>query len=358
MKNMVYVCVWVLLGWLVSPVHGEHTAEQVSALKEIRAAMAGRDLPGLAKKIAAAQELKGAVEFVEELNRLQLLAKYVQTFWEAVDQGAMKSLNAGELDVDGKLVSVVDYDRRLFVIRSEGENKRYTLETIPPKLALVLSQWELPKTNAQNKVCFGAFLAMDGKGDRRIARQYWQEAASAGGDVKGLLPELEIALAAAPIALPELTPAVRNALNPAQWQLRIKQETKTTREPLGKGGDNSSEGWLQIEPAEQDDVQVVNKNRVSGDFSCRVYLDGVVAGQSFGLYPALPSETPVVVALPEGRVKVELLRKKGLYYCRVNDQDVELKPSEKSAEKLAGYLGVSLSTKAKLVIASFEFANK
>jgi hypothetical protein len=363
MNMLRVVCLLLGIGWgqfWVTSAAAQPSPEQATALKEIRSALAGRDFPALAQHLSAGKLLhgKGNVEYDEDFNRLDLLAKYVQTFWEAVDQGAAKSLNAGELDVDGTLCAVVDYDRKLFVIRTAGENKRYTLQTIPPKLALVLSQLQLPKNDAQNKVCFGAFLAMDAKGDRRLAKQYWEEAALAGGDVKGLLPELAVPLAAPPIALPELSPQVRTAMNPAQWQLRAKHATKVSREPLGKEAKNNAEGWLIVPPSGIEESQVVQKTRVSGDFSCRVYFEGLGAGQSFGLYPAIPSETAVVVPLPEGRVKVELLRKKGLYYCRINDQDVELKPSEKGAEKLVGYLGCSLLPKLELAIVSFEYSGK
>jgi hypothetical protein len=48
------------------------------------------------------------------------------------------------------------------------------------------------------------------------------------------------------------------------------------------------------------------------------------------------------------------MRRKGEFYCRVNDQDVLVTPADKSAEKMAGYFGVQLSEKQSLIVAAFE----
>ena len=353
--NRILVAVVLLVAANCPPdVWAEHTPERAHALAAIRAALAGRSLADANTSVERAVALKGEVEYDTELLRLEMLAKYVVAFWEAVDKGAMKSLNAGELMVGKKLCSVVDYDRRLFVIRSEGENKRYTLETIPAQLALVLSQLHLPADIAANKVYFGAFLAMDAKGDRQIAQQYWQEAARGGAEVQSLLPELQLALAAAAIPLPEVSPAMRAALQPAQWQWRFKKADAYQREPLGKRGAINSEGRLEIAASEDPEAAVLGKARISGDFSCRVVLSGVVKGQSFGMYSALPSETPVLLELPAGTVQVEFMRKKGVFYARVNEKDVLVEPAEKTAGKMAGYLGVSLASGKALLVAGFE----
>ena len=63
------------------------------ALKEIRAAMAARDLPAIKAKLAAAAKLKGEPAYETELNRLELLGTYVTQFWQAVDR-AGKTMQA------------------------------------------------------------------------------------------------------------------------------------------------------------------------------------------------------------------------------------------------------------------------
>jgi hypothetical protein len=353
MLRLVCLLVALLCCCFQSPLLAEHSPERKAALLDVRRSLSGRQLEQIAAKLKSAAALKGEVSYDEEYNRLELLAKYITTFWEAVDQGAAKSLTAGELNVDGQLCSVVEYDRRLFVIRSQGENKRYTLDTLPPKLALVLSQLQLPKQSAANQVCFGAFLAMDGKGDRRLAAQYWQDAGTGGADVAFLLPELKMPLAAPPVQLPPVSPAMRTALAPAQWSLQTRKDEKSERKPLGKQGTVNEQGRLEIPAPSNSDTQLLYAKRITGDFTCRVFFDQVTAEQAFGLYPAVPSEKPVLIALPAGTVKLEFMRRKGEFYCRINDQDVLVKV-EKAAEKMTGYVGIALHEKQPLIVGAME----
>ncbi len=351
--NMARARIFLLLVLLLIPARAwaEPTEEQAKALTALRSAMSSRKLAEIEPALKAAQALQGETAYDTELNRLELLAKYVQGFWTSVDKGAQAALNAGELKVGDEPIAIVDYDRRTFVIRKAGENKRYTIETIPPRLALTVSNLEPEAAN--NKVFFGAFLAMDAQGDRRLARQYWDDAARGGAEVKFLLPELEVKLPAPPITLPELTPPLKAALSPAQWQLRFKTGTRYDRKPLGKLGEQNEEGRLIVEVSELEEPALLQKTRTTGDFQCRIYLQGVQAGQSFGLFSTLPNEPPQLVELPEGTVQVDLARKQGTYYCRINNEDVEVK-TEKAIK--AGYVGVTLLEGRTLTVGGFGFS--
>lgn len=340
---------------LATSTFAEDADEGAKSLAVIRTALAGRQLADIAPALEKAKAIKGSIAFEEERNRVELLANYVTDFWKAVDQGARSAVAMGELTVGESLISIVEYDRKLFVIRHEGQNKRYTVETIPAKLALTVAQLKLSPESAANKVYFGAFLAMDGKGDRKIARRYWDEAAAAGVDVKFLLPELETARARGPIEIPEVSPASRVLLNPNQWQVRKRVGTRVQRDPLGKLGKLNSEGRLEIHAIDGDEVAIVSKTRFTGDFQTRCFLQGVGKDQKFGLFPAAASDAPVLVDLPEGTVKIELLRKQGVYYCKINDDDVELKPSE-NAGKQPGFVGFTFS--GPIVVALMELSGK
>jgi hypothetical protein len=340
----------------VSTTLAEQTDEQQAALRAIRAALAARALPEIDDAVKKALAIAGDTEWENEVRRLEVLATYVKEFWKGVDQGAENALNAGEIQVDGKPVAVVDYDRRLFVIRHEGENKRYTINTIPPKLALVIAQQSMKADRPNNQVHFGAFLAMDGKGDRRLARQYWDSAAKAGVDVAGLLPELEVKPVRPPPSLPEVTPQQRATLNPAQWQLRSKEGKRFERTSLGKAGQQNEQGRLEVTVGTIEQPALLSKTKIPGDFQCRAYFKDVGKDQAFGLFPAAGNDAPVLVPLPEGTVKVELVRKQGTFYCRINEEDVELKPSEKSAAKLSGYVGVTLEPDKTLTVGAMELS--
>ena len=155
-------------------------------------------------------------------KRLTLLHAYLEDFWKSVDEGA-KSLQAvEELKIGDVLVSVVEYQPGLLVLRVKGENKRYTVKTLPAKVALTLAERVLKPDDPQNKVFFGTFLLMDGKGDREVARKLWSEAQQAKIDVSALLPELGTAPPASlPVEIPPLTSIMRKLLTPASWALRL-----------------------------------------------------------------------------------------------------------------------------------------
>ncbi len=340
-------CVFFLLATTASV--AETPPELRKALDAHRAVIAGRKLAEFGPSLDKLKALPGDAEFQAEVQRLELLTKYVKGFWEAVDRGAAAALNAGELMVDGVPVAVVDYDRRLFVIRAAGQNKRYTVNDLPAKLALVLAQLEMKKESANNKVYFGAFLALDAKGDRRLARAAWEEAGRGGVDVAALLPELEIKQVAPSIALPELSGQAKTLLNPSQWILRKRDKTRVSRDLLGKLGKQNSDGQLEISPVKGEDVQIIFKPAARGDFRCIMYLASLPAGRTFGFYG--PGTAPLVsVDLPAGDVKVEFRRADGKITIKVNELAVDIAASDEAA-RAAGNIGVSVSAESPTIIA-------
>ncbi|MFO0905066.1 MAG: hypothetical protein U0939_18820 [Pirellulales bacterium] len=341
----------------------EYTPEQQQALAEIRETLASRVFDALSEKVARAKALSQDEEYAQEAARLELLSTYVKEFWDAVDQGAKKAVAKGEIMVDEEPVAVVEYEQQVLIIRHQGQNRRYTRAMLPAKLALVLAQQHLRADAAANRVFTGAFLAMDGKGDRRLAAQHWEQASQGGVDVAVLLPELQAPRAAPLITPPELNPLQRAALAPAQWFRLTKNGARWERQPLGKQGRQNDEGRLLIEASDEDEAVVVFKNRFTGDFQCRVYVQGATAGQQFGLFSGVASDAPVTATLPagappEGTVKIEFQRKAGVYSCRINEEEVAVTPAAKSAARLAGQLGLTLAPGRPAVIAAFEFAGR
>src|SRR4051812_21915122 len=77
----------------VPTVRAEYTPEQKAALAELRSSLAGRQLPDIAPQLAKLTAIQGDEKFQAEAARLELLAKYVQGFWDAVDKGAKAALN-------------------------------------------------------------------------------------------------------------------------------------------------------------------------------------------------------------------------------------------------------------------------
>jgi hypothetical protein len=334
-------------------------------LDDIRAAMAARDLPGAKSKLDEAAALKTPEDVVVEVERLHLLYDYLVEFWHAVDDGG-KSLRGGDELVFGDArVAVVEYGQGRIVVRAVGQNRRYTLKTMPTKLVLKLASRTLNPNLAPNKVFLGSYHAVDGEGDRALAKKLWEEAGRAGEDVSRLLPELGVApvqpAATAPnVQPPALSRSGKAILAADQWNVRRRTATKWVRGPLGELGKNTDEGRLQIEVPDtaRGDVQVLFRRKLTANFGCRLMLTGVPPDQAFGLLPDGDADGGHVVPLTEGTVLVEFARYAGKFRARVNGKEVSVESADTSSATMPGYVGFTLAPGKTATVAAFELRGK
>jgi hypothetical protein len=327
------------------------------ALKEVRAAMGARDLPAIKAKLAAAAKLRGDVAYDTELNRLELLGGYVTQFWEAVDR-AGRVMQAGEpreLQIGETIGIFVEYENKTLIMRVAGQQRTYPLQTMPAKVALMVAQQELDPKNANNKIFFGAFLLMDAKGDRKLAKQMWDEAAQGKADVKFLLPEFNVDQPPPAVVLPTLTPLVKGALAPKNWSLRTAGPKGWVKKPLGDAGTQNDDGHLVVQtPTDGGEVQLVFGRQLTPNFVCRVYLDGVKKGQSIGLVSVDGDADALTVALPSGTVVVELGRQAGQLKARIHGEEVELTAAGKGTARMPALFGITVPAGSQITVASFE----
>ena len=338
------------------PAVAQDADARAKALSAVRAAAAARDLEKLQSRLDEAKKLKGEAAYDEECQRLEELADYVTKFWRFVDQAGRKLQASGsdELKIGDQVCAFVEYDGTRLVLRVAGENRRYTKSTLPAKVALTLAQRELAPNAAANKVFFGAFLAMDARGDRKIARQMWDEAARGGVDVKHLLPELDADPPSPTVEIPTLNVQARALLSPKGWALRTKEGAKWSKQPLGNRGVQNDEGRLEVTaPGEASDVaQVILAKQLGPAFVCRVILEDVQAGQRLGLASADGDDSGYWVNLPSGTVLVELARQGGEVKCRVHGKDAEVTTTGKASARMQGVLALTIPGGATTTIAA------
>jgi hypothetical protein len=180
------------------------------AFSDARRAMAERDLDAAKQHLAAAGKAAKSQTERDELARLETLLDYQRQFWELIGKGATNLQPGEELVIGKNRMAFVEAQGNDITLRIEGQNRRYSRTTMPVPLAMALAEKSLAK-DATSKVIVGAFLAMDAKGDRQVARRLWQDAAKAGLDVAALVPELD---GAAGGKLPV----------PAETKLRVAEE--------------------------------------------------------------------------------------------------------------------------------------
>jgi hypothetical protein len=335
-------------------------AEGDGILDEIRAAMAEREMMEAKAKLEETAKIDGDEAFSKERERLTLLYGYLEDFWKSVDEGAKSLQSVEELTIGDVLVSVVEYQPGLLVLRVRGENKRYTVKTLPAKVALTLAERVLKPNDPQNKVFFGTFLLMDGKGDREIARKLWTEAQKAGVDVASLLPELGNApVATLPVEIPPVTSIMRKLLAPAGWTLRRQEGDRMVRDTLKDNAEQTAAGYLQVTaPSDAGDSQLVYSRKLAANFGCRVILQNVGDGQVFGLFAAESLDAAYQVPLPKGSVMIEFTRQGGAFQCRLNQKEVTVETRGDVVPNMVGMIGLTLPADAKCVVAWFELQTR
>ena len=169
----------------------EEKAAVGEALATARRALAERNLTEAEDRLAQATLEATAPELLAEVDRVQLLARYVGDFWNAVRQHMAKLESATTITVDGEELSIIESTEQKIIFRVAGKRREYTFEKLPPKLAYWLADTWLDKSNPAAFMTLGAYQAVAPQGDRQLARQLFEQAAAAGLDVKMLLAELD-----------------------------------------------------------------------------------------------------------------------------------------------------------------------
>jgi outer membrane biosynthesis protein TonB len=164
------------------------------ALTQGRSALAKQDFVAADQAIAEAEGLAKLPEHQEMAARLKEVASYVKQFRNAVDQ-ALKALQPGaEIKVgNSTMVVVVQVSEDRLTIRRAGGNVTYAIGEIPAGLTMALADSWLNENDPVNRVIRGSYFAVaEGAEEvhREKARKYWDEAQSAGIDIKHLLPFL------------------------------------------------------------------------------------------------------------------------------------------------------------------------
>lgn len=169
----------------------EEVAAVSRALRAARAALAVRDLATAQEQLDQATLEATAPDTLAQVERLELLTRYVEGFWEAARGTLAKLQVAEEIKIDDEVASVVEVSQEGLTLRVAGRNREYTLATLPPKIALYLARRWLAPDDPASDVAVAAFLMTDPKGDRQEARRLLQSAAAGGVNVKPLLAELD-----------------------------------------------------------------------------------------------------------------------------------------------------------------------
>ena len=171
------------------------------AVADARGAMAERELDAAKGHLKAGAAAAHTQQEQDEVARLESLLDYLRQFWDLLGKGAAKLDAAEELVVGKNRVSFVEVGAGQIILKIDGQMRRYTPKTVPTPLVMALAEKSFAKDNV-SKVVVGAFLAMDAKGDRKVARRLWNDASRGGLDVGYLMPELDTQAAGGKLPVP------------------------------------------------------------------------------------------------------------------------------------------------------------
>ncbi|HVX10366.1 MAG TPA: hypothetical protein VHC22_04260 [Pirellulales bacterium] len=168
----------------------EELATVGKLLKSARAALASRNIVQARDLLAEATIEATAPDTTAEVNRVELLASYVEMFWDAVRQ-TLPKIGLEELEINGTRMSVVEADADHLVIRTAGKNREYTWQKLPKEIAHYLAdRWLAPDDPVRNLV-LASFEIVDPKGDRSAAESLLKAAQAADLNAQPLREELQ-----------------------------------------------------------------------------------------------------------------------------------------------------------------------
>lgn len=146
-------------------------------LKEVRSHLAERDVYTAKALIGKAKELakKGQPgAHTEKLERLELLAHYVDEFWGAVLDG-LPDLEGKDLEVGSTVVHIQAVSQNTIAYRAQGQNFKKQRYEWPSGLVRAIAESWLEK-KPKSKIFVGAFMAVDKSYGPEKAREQWEQA--------------------------------------------------------------------------------------------------------------------------------------------------------------------------------------
>lgn len=206
-------------------------AELHSGIKAARAAMRQRNLTEAQKGLAQARANVQSPEDDLLVTRYENLANYLTQFWKGIARRLSAFKPMDEVELAKTRIIVVESNAEEIRFKSGGKVFHYRIDTMPVPFVAGLVEGAL--NDAQSKVIFGAFLAVDPRGDATRALELWTEAAEAGQKVDQLLPSVA-ELAASREGAPSAASAAPAGAAPAA-AADPERFRKELAEMLGKG---------------------------------------------------------------------------------------------------------------------------
>ncbi|QDU25914.1 hypothetical protein ETAA8_09860 [Anatilimnocola aggregata] len=167
-------------------------ASLAKAMTTVRDALSERNFEEAEKQLEIAKQLARSPEQKAMLNRLKVLSEYVKQFERSIKTlMADPNFDAGAELLIGSSTRVVVVERspETLVIRINGMNKSYSLNSLPEGLAMALINKRLDANDPVSKLVKGAYYAVSKNRSSDTdtkAKDLWAEATREGADAADL----------------------------------------------------------------------------------------------------------------------------------------------------------------------------
>lgn len=123
------------------------------------------------------------------VRRLAEVVSQAEEYWRGVEDGWQRLQAGQELQINGRIMIVVEIDSQKLILRDAGRNRTIARSDIPGRLAVYLANSTLQTDSASNRLLAIAFTATETDFAEKTLREQWEAAAAAGADV-GDLPRV------------------------------------------------------------------------------------------------------------------------------------------------------------------------
>jgi len=160
------------------------------AVSLARQAIGKRDFAGAKRHLKTAEAGLQDVADEAELGRLEVIVGNLEEFWRGIRKIVAGLVPAQEIMLGETPIIVVQVDAKQLTFRSEGRNLTYRIDNLPRPIIEALAESGFVK-HPSTYVLLGTYMAMDPNGDRKRARQLWEQAARQGEDVRDMMAEIK-----------------------------------------------------------------------------------------------------------------------------------------------------------------------
>ena len=169
----------------------DQLTELANAIGSARSAIQQNRMDDAEKIISRARLIARSGPRRSLVERLEAIRHYVSQFWRAFDEGVQRLDAGAELKTDQSIFAVVEITDQALVLRSAGQNRTYSIDSLPASLRVAVARHWLDPNDPVTSVVIGAYLWTEDASNMEQVQRLWRKAQELGMDLGDLPRVLE-----------------------------------------------------------------------------------------------------------------------------------------------------------------------